>query len=162
MSLIAAIATTEGQPDAAFDALGRLAMEVSGARLVTAMTFDAVAREACRRWTSDPANYPASGTKPVQDTIWTATVLDQHKTFVANDIEAIAEVFFDHELILSLGCESCMNLPVIANGKVLGTINMLDGPGYFTPPRVAEIEAKLALPGLATFLFHDTLSGDAT
>ena len=32
------------------------------------------------------------------------------RSFVANSIEEIAEVFPDHELIRSLGCESCLNL----------------------------------------------------
>lgn len=162
MTVLSAIAATDDQPATALAALGALAQAVSGARLVTLMTFDAHTREACRTWTSDPENYPTSATKPVDETIWTGIVLDRHQTFVANDIDAIREVFFDHELIRSLGCESCMNLPFVAAGRVIGTANILDAAGYFTPDRVAAIEAALALPGLATFLFHDTLTGGLT
>lgn len=159
MTVLAAIAAADNQPGTTFDALGRLAQEVSGARLVTLMTFDAATREAGRVWTSDPANYPVSGTKPADDTIWTRTVLVRHETFVANTLDGIREVFFDHELIASLGCRSCMNLPFVAMGRVLGTANILDAEGYFTPDRVAAIDAALRLPGTAAFLLNETLKG---
>lgn len=149
--LATAIAGTD--PMAALDALGRMAEEVTGARLVTLMTADPVTGEAERIWTNHPDAYPVSGRKPFQPNRWTATVLDRHETFVANDYEGIAEVFGDHELIRSLGCESVMNLPAIAGGRVLGTVNCLDAAGHFTPVRVAEAEA-LRLPATAVFLFH--------
>lgn len=149
----AALARADGQPGAALDALGRMAEEVTGARLVTLMTADPVTGEAERIWTNHPDAYPVAGRKPFNPTRWTATVLDRHETFVANDYEGIAEVFGDHELIRSLGCESVMNLPAIAGGRVLGTINCLDAAGHFTPDRVAGAEV-LRMPATAVFLFH--------
>ena len=44
---------------------------------------------------------------------WSEEVIERRSTFVANDIEAIAEVFDDHELIRSLGCEIVINIPVV-------------------------------------------------
>lgn len=149
----AAIAQADGQPAAALDALGELARQVTGARLVTLMTSDPHTREAERIWTSHPAAYPVSGRKPFRPNRWTATVLDRRETFVANDYAGISEVFDDCELIRSLGCESVLNLPAIAAGRVLGTINCLDAAGHFTPDRIARAEA-LRLPGTAVFLFH--------
>lgn len=146
-------AIAQGTPQAALDALGHLAEQVTGARLVTLMTADPVTGEAERIWTNHPDAYPVSGRKPFQPNRWTATVLDRHETFVANDFEGIKEVFGDHDLIRSLGCESVMNLPAIAGGRVLGTVNCLDAAGHFTPARVAEAEA-LRLPATAVFLFH--------
>jgi hypothetical protein len=149
--ITAAIAGTD--VTAALDALGHLAEQVTGARLVTLMTADPVTGEAERIWTNHPDAYPVSGRKPFQPNRWTATVLDRHETFVANDFEGIKEVFGDHDLIRSLGCESVMNLPAIAGGRVLGTVNCLDAAGHFTAQRVAEAEA-LRLPATAVFLFH--------
>jgi len=151
--LAAAIAEADGQPAAALDALGELAQQVTGARLVTLMTSDPHTREAERIWTNHPAAYPVSGRKPFLPNRWTATVLDRRETFVANDYAGISEVFGDHELIRSLGCESVLNLPAIAGGRVLGTINCLDAAGHFTPDRIAQAEA-LRLPATAVFLFH--------
>lgn len=78
-------------------------------------------------------------------------VLARHETFVANTIDAIAEVFFDHALIRSLGCESAINIPVVVAGTVLGTINCLHTAGHYTAERVARAEG-LKLPGAAAFM----------
>lgn len=156
-SVAAALARAGGQPAAALAALGRLAEAVTGARLVTLMTFDPATREAERIWTNMPGPYPVAGRKPMDASHWSEVVIDRHETFVANDIAGIRAVFPDHALILSLGCESVMNLPVIVAGSVLGTINCLDGPGHFTPARVAASEV-LRLPGAAVFLLHKMMN----
>ena len=72
--------------------------------------------------------------------LWSRTVIEERKTFVANSIEAIAEVFPDHELIRSLGCGSVVNLPVVFNGMVIGVANALDAFGHYTPERVERME----------------------
>ena len=80
-----------------------------------------------------PEAYPVFGTKEVEEGFWTGHVLDRHETFVANTIEDIAEVFDDHELIRSLGCEPVINVPVVVGGKILGTINCLTRPAIIRP-----------------------------
>ena len=152
-----ALAASGDQPRNVFDALCALARNTIGARLFTLMTFDAATREARRIYSNMPDAYPEQGTKPVNQTRWTAHVLDGHRTFVANDIDGIAEVFGDHELIAALGCEAVMNVPVVIGGEVLGTINCLDRAGHYTPNRIAAAEA-LRLPGAAAFLLNDHLS----
>jgi len=150
-TITAALAQKAGQPAAALHALGQLAEQITGARLVTLMTSDSTTREAQRIWSNMPDAYPVLGTKPMNDNNWSRIVLDQHQTFVANDIDAIAGVFDDHAQIAALGCASVINLPVIVGGTVLGTINCLDAAGYFTPDRVAEAD-NLRLPAAAVFL----------
>ena len=98
-----------------------------------------------------PEVYPRSGTKAVDSDRWTEQVLDGQQNFVANDIASIAEVFNDHELIRSLGCESVLNLPVVVGGEVLGTINLLHEAGFYTPDKVVAAEI-LKLPGSVCFL----------
>ena len=75
---------------------------------------------------SHPEEYPVSGRKPLHLGLWSRTVIEERKMFIANTIEAIAEVFPDHELIRSLGCESVVNLPVAFADAVIGTVNLLD------------------------------------
>ena len=89
---------------------------------------------------SHPREYPVAGLKPVSGGLWSRTVIEERKTFVANSIEAIAEVFPDHELIRSLGCGSVVNLPVVFNGMVIGVANALDAFGHYTPERVERME----------------------
>ena len=139
------IAEAKG-PDAAFAALQALAEETVGVKLFTFMTVDMEAEVARRAYTSDAANYPTSGTKPIRYDSWFDIVHKQRQYFVANTIADIAKVFPDYELIDSLGCQSVVNMPVVVGGELVGTVNMLDVEGYYTPERVALIREVLAVP----------------
>lgn len=148
------------QPRAAYEALARLVDETVGARLFTTMEIDRGRGVARRSFSNMPDAYPVSGEKPLQSGRWTDVVEGRHETFVANTIEEIADVFPDHELIRSLGCESCMNVPVVVGGAVIGTLNCLHEAGHYTPDRVAAAEA-LKLPGAAAFLLAASLKKGA-
>jgi GAF domain-containing protein len=144
------------QPEAAYAALEALVDDTIGITLFTLMELDLGRGVARRTYSNMPEAYPSSGEKPMQPGKWSETVEGRHETFVANSIEDIAEVFADHELIQSLGCESCLNLPIVAGGKLLGTLNCLNVAGHFTPERVAAAET-LKLPGAAVFLLAQSL-----
>jgi len=154
----AAAGSAQPQPQAAFDALCALAQSVVGAKLFTIMTHDARKGVASRTYSNMPDAYPVSGTKPANETDWSRQVIQEKRTFVANDIEGIRAVFGDYELIQSLGCESVINVPILIDGIVAGTINCLDVAGHYTPERVAASEA-LKLPGLACLLLHERSTG---
>ena len=141
----AAIAQAKG-PDAAFGALQALVQATVGAKLFTFMTVDMEAEVARRAYTSDAANYPTSGTKPIRYDRWFDIVHKERKYFVANTIADIAKVFPDYELIDSLGCQSVVNMPVVIGGELVGTVNMLDVDGYYTPERVQMIRDLIAVP----------------
>ncbi len=151
--IISAIAAPDKQPATAFDALCALAKRTVGHRLFTLMTFDEVTHEASRIYSNMPDAYPVSGKKPANQSDWSRQVIGERRTFVANDIRAISEVFPDYELIRSLGCESVINIPVYVAGNFLGTINCLEKAGHYTPERVTASEA-LKLPGAACFLMQ--------
>ena len=125
-----------------------------GAKLFTLMSFDFETSLAARFFSNMPDAYPVSGTKPVNTDHWATTVLIEKKVFVANTIAEIADVFPDHELIKSLGCESCINVPVVIGGTVAGTINILNEAGHYTPERIAAAEA-LKLPAALCFLLNE-------
>jgi hypothetical protein len=144
------------QPEATLSALQTIFRREVGAKLFTVMTLNAATRLSRRVHSSHPVEYPVSGFKPAPPGVWSRTVLDDRKTFVANSIAAIAEVFPDHELIRSLGCESVVNLPVVLSGAVVGTVNILDIAGFYTEERVAKIE--LLAPFAAMALFAALLS----
>ena len=145
------LAAPKAQPTKTFDALYKLTNDLIGVKLFTLITFCESSNAATRLYSNMPDAYPVAGTKEVEENLWTTRVLRQHNTFVANSIEEIAEVFPDFDLIQSLGCESCINIPVIVCGSVIGTLNCLHENGYFTPERVAKSE-HLKLPGAAAFL----------
>ena len=75
---------------------------------------------------------------------------------ISNTIEEIADVFPDHALIKSLGCESCLNLPIVIDGRLRGTLNCLDVAGHYTPERVAAAES-LKTAGALAFLLAESI-----
>jgi len=149
----AAVANGNG-PKEAFDALCELTADAVGAKLFTIMTFEASTGMAGRVYSNMPDAYPVSGTKPANMTNWSRQVLTEKRTFVANTIEDIADVFQDHALIKSLGCESVINVPIVVAGEVRGTINCLHEAGFYTPDRVQAAEA-LKLPGAVCLLLNE-------
>jgi GAF domain-containing protein len=157
-----ALSRAEFQPGTSHQALCKLADDLIGVRLFTLTVIDNGRGVARRVFTNKADAYPVEGTKPLEDNPWSNKVLTQRQTFVANTIDAIAQVFFDHELIRSLGCEAVINIPVVVAGQVLGTINCLHSAGHYTAERVALSEG-LKLPGAATFLLEhsDLIFGGA-
>lgn len=132
-------------PDTVFAALHAEARSLTGARLFTVTVLDRAKGLARRAYTSHPVEYPASGTKPMRNDAWTDLVLGQRRSFVANTTAEFAIYFTDHALINSLGCQSAMNIPVPDDaGLVVGTVNILDAEGHFTPDCVAALESLVS------------------
>lgn len=115
-----------------------------GTRLFTVTTVDEEAGLARRLHTSHPVEYPVSGTKPMEKDGWYDHTVRGQRTFVANTPPEFAKYFFDHALIVSLGLGSCINVPVVDGGRVLGTVNLLAEAGHFTPDRLAAYEVLVA------------------
>jgi hypothetical protein len=133
---------------ASWKALDDLAKAEVGHRLFTVMVVDMGAGLARRAYSNHPAEYPVSGTKPIQRDTWFKIVHGERRSFVANTIEDIADVFPDHALIASLGCGSVVNVPVVLEGDLVATINLLDAAGFYIPQRVARAESELAIPAM--------------
>lgn len=150
--LISALAAKD-QPERLFKALEQQVNKTIGVKLFTLMEIDRTRGVARRNYSNHPNAYPTSGEKPIETNAWTVQVQQRHQTFVANSIEEIAAVFPDHELIQSLGCESCLNLPVVVNGDVIGTLNCLHEAGHYTTERVAASE-ELKTWGAMAFLLN--------
>ena len=140
-----------GQPAAAFVTLQDIARRTVGANIFTVMVRDDAAKVQRRLHSSHPREYPVSGYKPQTPGKWQSQVIDRQEVFVANTIAEIAEVFPDHELIKSLGCESVVNVPVVYDGAVIGCLNLLEVAGFYTPERVEKAMALRPL-GLAAIL----------
>jgi hypothetical protein len=139
-------------PESCWRALEAYANALVGVRLFTVMTVDMPKLLARRAYSSDPVTYPVSGTKPITLDRWFDVVHRQQKMFVANTIVEIADVFPDHEKIWSLGCGSVVNLPVIIDGELAATINLLHEQHYYMPERVNMISSKLSEPSKIAYL----------
>jgi hypothetical protein len=137
-----------GQPTPSLASLERVCAATLGHILFTVLLRHETTGEAERFWTSHPKEYPVGGRKPLNPTFWTDHVLKQQRPYLGNDYDAVKAVFFDHELIRSLGCESVLNIPVVWNGRALGTINLLHEAGWYRKDDIplARTIAALAVP----------------
>lgn len=151
-----AIALNGSQPRIALEALCELSDATFGLKLCTISLNDPVTEEGIRVYSNMPDAFPLAGRKPRADTYWSKWVLDDQKTFVANDSAGIAEVFFDHELIESLGLGSVINVPIVVNGNTIGSVNCLHEAGHYTPERVAASE-NIKLAGAACLMLVQTI-----
>jgi hypothetical protein len=66
------------------------------------------------------------GTKKLPKNKWSKTVIKNKKYFLGKNKKDIKKLFFDYEVIFSLGCGSIINFLVIFNNVPIGTINILD------------------------------------
>lgn len=147
--VMAAAQSAEGHR-AVFPILGELVQKLIGTGLLTCSVYDMTARQSRRIYTENAAAYPVGGYKPLSEGAWAEQVLERHEIYATLSIAEIAEIFFDWELIRSLGFDSNANIPVVVAGKVIGTLNLLDQSGYYTAERLAS--AALLMP-VATIAF---------
>lgn len=148
LAAVAAALREPGQPEASFAAIEAASAATIGHILITVLLRHEATGEVERFWTSHPAEYPVGGRKPMNPTFWTAQVIDGRRPYLGADYAAIKAVFFDHEVIRSLGCESVLNVPVAWNGRTLGTINLLHRAGWYRESDIpiAETIAAFAVP----------------
>lgn len=138
-------------PDHAYVALQRLVEETVGARLFTVMDVVQNDMKGRRAYSSDPESHPVSGWITLRENDWFDTVIRQQKTYVANDMTKITKDFADHALIQSLGCASIVNHPVLIDGTLVATINILHEEGHFTPECVNTVARLLKTRAVAAY-----------
>jgi hypothetical protein len=148
-----AVATASANARSADDVLAALDANldaVFGRKLFTALRYHADTGGTERYYSSNPEAYPVGGRKPPNLTPWTQHLLVERKPYIGYDADDIRATFFDHEIIFSLGCESIINIPVSHNGKILGTLNVLNEAGWFGED---DIPTALVFAGLAAPAF---------
>ncbi len=106
---VAEVVRRPDQPRATFAALDRAFAAVLGHKLFTVLRYHEDTGESERLYTNQPAAYPVGGRKSLNPTPWTQHVLRDQRPYLGLTHADIRAVFFDHELIASLGCGSVLN-----------------------------------------------------
>ena len=153
MAALAAAQAEPGQPQALYRAADAAYRALLGHKLFTIMALRAETAEAERIYTNDPVAYPVTGRKPMHEDRWSAQVIGRREVFLGRTLAEIAEVFPDHELIGSLGCGAVLNFPVVYDGRVLGTVNVLDAEGRYDEAAIDR--GRWLAPFLAPALLTD-------
>ncbi len=134
-----------GPTENLFKAVDRALAETVGHKLFTLLYVAPNGKRVKRIYTNMPKEYPVGGYKEITASPWHQRVIQGRQAWVGYDAKDIAWAFFDHELIVSLGCESAVNVPVVYAGRVLGTLNLLDAAGHYKESDVGKIEPFAAL-----------------
>jgi GAF domain-containing protein len=126
-----------------------------GAGLVTVMRLHAAEAMVERLYSSNQAAYPVGGRKQKRDTEWGRKVLEKHQVLVNAGDEDLRASFDDHALIISLGLHSCVNVPLVSEGRCVGTLNLSRARPDWSDDEVALTRA-LGLAALAGVLMITT------
>jgi hypothetical protein len=126
-----------------------------GHRLFTVMEIVEDGTEAQRIYTNDAAAYPVTGRKPLNRDDWYARVIVGQHCFLAMRPEDFRDVFFDHEKIVEMGLGSAINVPVMVEGRVRGTINLLDRTGAYQESMLQVCEQLAKGAAVNAFLAAD-------
>jgi len=129
-----------------FHELERQLSEVIGFRLFTVLQVDLP--EVVRLYSSNREAYPVTGRKLMGPTPWGAHVIIEGQPWLGHTAADLEWAFPDHTLIASLGCGSCLSIPVRENDQTLGTLNILDAEGRYAQDDLirASAFAALAIP----------------
>jgi GAF domain-containing protein len=135
-------------PSALFAAIAEVARRRVDAGLVTAMRHDEAAATVERIYSSNEAAYPVGGRKVKQESDWSRHVLVEHRVLISAGDHAIRKHYNDHAIIFGLGLHSCVNVPLVNQGKCIGTLNVLRAEAQWREDEVALARA-LGLAALA-------------
>lgn len=150
LSRLARAHAAQPQPEALLQVLGDVVGEAIGYLLFTVLAHDAAGRTMRRIYSTRPDINPVGGTKPITDAPWMEQVLLRGEPYIGYTREDLKSVFFDHELLWSIGCGSVLNMPVVWSGTVLGSLNMLHQAGWYDEGHLtmAGLFAQLTAPAL--------------
>jgi GAF domain-containing protein len=148
-AIIAMTAETASRP-AIYKAVEKIAAETCGWVLLTTLRYDEPKGVVVRLHSSDEKSYPVGGTKPLEKLTENHAIMDRGEVALAATRADVKRMFFDHELIFSLGITAILNAPIRHAGRRLGTLNFCGVEGMYGATEVenAKILAGLLVPSL--------------
>lgn len=132
------LVTADG-PQALYTRIDKAVQSLVGHRLFTLLAVVEGGTEVERIYSSDPVAYKLTGRKSMGPTPWGDHVIKGMQPWHGRNMADIRWAFPDHALIESLGCGSCINIPVIVFGQMLGTMNVLDREAAYDDSAVAAL-----------------------
>lgn len=127
--------------------------DMVGHKLFTATAIHPDGDHVVRLYSNLEGDYASDGKKPVTKDGWHHQVIEQGLPFRGETIEDVKDYFPDHEKISAMGLGAVLNLPVLHQGEVLGTINLLDADHAYSQEDAdkAFILAQVLAPVFISF-----------
>ncbi len=150
IDLVATSMAATDQPQTLFRAVDAALKASVGHILFTILISHHASRESERFYTNMPDAYPVGGKKPITDSPLMKQLLGEGRAYIGYNAADIEYAFYDHKLIVSLGCESVLNMPVRWRGQTIATMNLLDRANAYNEAHIPMVRAiaQMALPGL--------------
>jgi GAF domain-containing protein len=123
----------QGQPAPLYRAVDSAMRALIGYKLFTMMVVAPPGDRVRRVYTTNAKAYPVGGYKTNTETPWGKVVITGMQPYIGRNADDIRWAFADHELIASLGLESVLNVPVLWDGRCIGSLNLLDAAGHYRP-----------------------------
>ena len=119
-----------------------------GFKLLTLTVIDNTLSYVERVYTTNYKIYPLLGIKPIPNNDWKNIVIRKKKNYFLKTQKEIKKIFFDYDIIFSLGCGSIINYLVMFEGHHLGTINILHKENYYTTKHINNLKkySNLLIP----------------
>src|SRR5262249_49085126 len=124
---LAEISSTATRREELFSAVEAVIRSRIGFKLLTMLLLTPDGAVVQRIHTTNVEDYPLSGQERLRPTPWGERVLKEGRPYLGRNREAVKWAFpADFDLIASLGLGSAMNVPIVALGRVLGSLNIFD------------------------------------
>jgi hypothetical protein len=151
LQAVSAALAGPGGPEECFVALDKALGGTVGHKSFTILALNEEAGENRRCYSSRPEVYPAGGTKPIQrDAAYYQDVIAGGRFRFVQDRAGTIQGFADHALILGMGCESTVNIPVRWHGRSWGSLNLSHEAYWYQEADIPLFStfAALAVPAL--------------
>ena len=128
-----------------FSLLEKAFLETIGHKLFTILKFDESKFTLERIFTNKPYEYPLLGIKNLKKSFWQKSVFEEGNIFIGYNSKDIKNSFPDYDIILKLGCESVMNIPIVQNEIIKGSVNILHKKNWYTKSYIQSAKILTSL-----------------
>jgi len=139
-----------------FKKIDQLIKRSIGHKLITFTVIDDKLKYVERIYTNNSRIYPLLGRKKLPKNKWSQQVIKNKKHFLGKNKKDIKKLFFDYQIIFSLGCGSIINFLVKFDNKPIGTINVLDKEFKYNNKDIKKLE-EINILLIPFFLKHHIL-----
>ena len=120
--------------------IDKIVHSLIGHKLITFTVIDQKLKFCERVYSNNNKIYPILGQKKMPKNIWSTKVLKNKQHFICKSKKEIKKIFFDYEIIFSLGCGSIINLLILFQGKPIGTVKILNKENYYSDKDLKKID----------------------
>ena len=120
--------------------IDKIVNSLIGHKLITFTVIDEKLKFCERVYSNNNKIYPILGQKKMPKNIWSTKVLKNKQHFICKSKQEIKKIFFDYEIIFSLGCGSIINLLILFQGRPIGTVNILNKENHYSDKDLKKID----------------------